>query len=188
MTERGPATRPSTTSSEGAASEVEWEVIYRQHVTSIYRLIYAKVGNQADAEDLTSEVFLHALPHLRVATSSGQVHQYLVVTARSVLANHWRRHYGVVLTVLDDDVAPPVSPVGVVEDDAEAEADDKEMRIASILTQLPDNYRRVLRLRFLEGASVKGTAAAMGISVSNAKVVQHRALLQAAKLGLGRGG
>jgi RNA polymerase sigma-70 factor (ECF subfamily) len=93
-----------------------------------------------------------------------------------------------VLTVLDDDVAPPVSPVGVVEDDAEAEADDKEMRVASILTQLPDNYRRVLRLRFLEGASVKGTAAAMGISVSNAKVVQHRALQQAAKLGLGRGG
>lgn len=186
MTERGPGARPSTTSSEGAGREVEWEVIYRQHLTSIYRLIYAKVGNQADAEDLTSEVFLHALPHLRVATSGGQVHQYLVVTARSVLANHWRRHYGVVLTVLDDDVAPPVSPVGVVDDDAEA--GDKEMHVASILTQLPDNYRKVLRLRFLEGVSVKGTAAAMGISVNNAKVVQHRALQQAAKLGLGRGG
>jgi RNA polymerase sigma factor (sigma-70 family) len=184
LTEREPATRPSTTAADRAGREVEWEVIYRQHVTSIYRMIYAKVGNQADAEDLTSEVFLHALPHLRVATSGGQVHQYLVVTARSVLANHWRRHYGVVLTVLDDDVAPPVSPVGVVEDDA----DDKEMAVASILTQLPDNYRRVLRLRFLEGASVKGTAAAMGISVNNAKVVQHRALQQAAKLGLGRGG
>jgi RNA polymerase sigma factor (sigma-70 family) len=91
-----------------------------------------------------------------------------------------------VLTALDDDVAPPVSPVGVVDDDAEA--GDKEMRVASILTQLPDNYRKVLRLRFLEGASVKGTAAAMGISVNNAKVVQHRALQQAAKLGLGSGG
>ena len=186
MTERRPATRPSTTASEAAGREIDWEVVYRQHVTSIYRMMHRKVGNQADAEDLTSEVFLHALPHLRVATSGGQVHQYLVVTARSVLADHWRRHYGMPLTVLDDEVAPPVSPLGVV--DAVEDSGEKETRVASILRQLPDNYRRVLRLRFLEGASIKGTAAAMGISVNNAKVVQHRALRQAAKLGLGSGG
>ena len=149
-------------------------------------MIYGKVGNQADAEDLTSEVFLYALPHLRAATSGGQVHQYLVVTARSVLADHWRRHYGMPLTVLDDEVAPPLSPLGVV--DAVEDSGEKEARVASILTQLPDNYRKVLRLRFLEGASIKGTAAAMGISVNNAKVVQHRALRHAAKLGLGSGG
>jgi len=186
VTERPPATRPATTPSEAAGREIDWEVIYRQHVTSIYRMMYRKVANQADAEDLTSEVFLHALPHLRVATSGGQVHQYLVVTARSVLADHWRRHYGLSLTVFDDEVAPPDPPLGVV--DAVDDSGQKETRIASILTRLPDNYRTVLRLRFLEGASVKGTAAAMGISVNNAKVVQHRALRQAAKLGLGSGG
>jgi DNA-directed RNA polymerase specialized sigma24 family protein len=37
-------------------------------------------------------------------------------------------------------------------------------------------------LRFLEGSSIKETAEAMDISVSNAKVLQHRALRMAARI------
>ena len=50
---------------------------------------------------------------------------------------------------------------------------------------MPENYRTVLKLRFLESCTIKETAAAMGISENNAKVVQHRALRRAAELGLG---
>ena len=32
---------------------------YRDNVERLYRLMYARVGNRADAEDLASEVFLH---------------------------------------------------------------------------------------------------------------------------------
>src|SRR5579864_1386019 len=35
-----------------------WDDIYTDNVVRLYRLIYAKVGNRADAEDLTTEVFL----------------------------------------------------------------------------------------------------------------------------------
>jgi Sigma-70, region 4 len=47
----------------------------------------------------------------------------------------------------------------------------------------PPNFRRVLELRFLERCSVGETAARMGISSGNARVVQHRALQRAAELG-----
>jgi hypothetical protein len=47
---------------------------------------------------------------------------------------------------------------------------------------LPDNYRRILELRFLQGCSVKESASSMGVSVGNAKVLQHRALRLAAAL------
>ena len=46
---------------------------------------------------------------------------------------------------------------------------------------LPDNYRRILELRFLQGYSVREAAAALGVSVANAKVLQHRALRLAAQ-------
>jgi DNA-directed RNA polymerase specialized sigma24 family protein len=40
------------------------------------------------------------------------------------------------------------------------------------------------RLRFLDGRSIRDTADEMGITVSNAKVLQHRALKAAAKAGV----
>jgi RNA polymerase sigma-70 factor (ECF subfamily) len=64
------------------------------------------------------------------------------------------------------------------------EPSDAPQRAGKILAALPDRYRRILELRFLEACSIKEAAQAMGVSVSNAKVLQHRALRMAAKAGL----
>jgi RNA polymerase sigma-70 factor, ECF subfamily len=48
--------------------------------------------------------------------------------------------------------------------------------------RLPEHYRRVLELRFLERLTVAETARAMGISSGNARVLQYRALRRAALL------
>ena len=47
---------------------------------------------------------------------------------------------------------------------------------------LPDRYRQILESRFLQGSSIKEAAAELGISVANAKVLQHRALRLAAQV------
>ena len=153
---------------------LDWERVYRDNLVSIYRLMYAKVGNKADAEDLTSQVFVGALPHLRGDASSGEIHKYLVATARTVLAEHWRRRLGHPVTVIDENVhraaeaAPPADPLP---------------RIRRILGMLPSNYARILELRFLEQRPAREAAAAMGITPANARVMQHRALRRAAELG-----
>jgi RNA polymerase sigma-70 factor (ECF subfamily) len=36
------------------AAYPDWNAIYRDNVTWVYRLMYGKVGNQPDAEDLTA--------------------------------------------------------------------------------------------------------------------------------------
>src|SRR6266702_3700262 len=43
----------------------DWDAIYRDNVVRLYRLMYVKVGNHPDAEDLTTEVFMAALGPLR---------------------------------------------------------------------------------------------------------------------------
>ncbi|WP_425551331.1 RNA polymerase sigma factor [Actinoallomurus vinaceus] len=60
-----------------------------------------------------------------------------------------------------------------------------EGRAAVILSRLPPRYRTVLELRFLQGCTLRQAAAALGTSIGNAKVLQHRALRLAAKLGTG---
>src|SRR6185312_10051483 len=82
-----------------------WEAIYADNVERIYRLMYAKVGNRHDAEDLTSQVFLTAFGPLRATASVGEVRAYLLTTARTVLAAHWRATLGHQVTVIDVDEA-----------------------------------------------------------------------------------
>ena len=48
-----------------------WEEIYEDNVGRVYGLMYVKVGNRPDAEDLTAEVFTAALPRLRETASVG---------------------------------------------------------------------------------------------------------------------
>jgi RNA polymerase sigma factor (sigma-70 family) len=159
----------------GADVYPDWEAIYRDNVGWVYRTLFAKVGNRADAEDLTTEVFLAALRPLRVSASVREVRSYLLATARTVLADHWRRTLGRELTTLDEDRAELILDEGHTGRDRQADAE-------RILVELPENYRTVLRLRYLLGHSLKEAAATMGVTVSNVKVLQHRALKAAAKV------
>ncbi len=159
----------------------DWESAYRDNVDRLYRLMYARVGNRADAEDLTAEVFTTALRPLRLTASKGEVRSYLLATARTVLASYWRRRLGRPVTLIDPEtdlayLAAPAGPVGT------EPVSDAPARAARILGALPDRYRRILELRFLEACSIKEAAQAMQISVGNAKVLQHRALRMAAKV------
>jgi RNA polymerase sigma-70 factor (ECF subfamily) len=151
----------------------DWESIYHDNVDRLYRLMYSRVGNRPDAEDLTAEVFKLALPPLRLSASAPEIRAYLSVTAQTVLANHWRRRFGIEVTTLDPDVDVPHFEEAAVDSQAPS-------RVAKILADLPDRYRRILELRFLESMSLREAAQAMGVSVGNAKVLQHRALRLAA--------
>jgi RNA polymerase sigma-70 factor (ECF subfamily) len=152
----------------------DWEAVYLGNVTWVYRMIFARVGNQADAEDLTAEVFLAALKPLRITVSTAEVRAYLRATARTVLAAHWRQTLGREITTIDD--------MDLAAAEVEEAVSTAPARVGEVLQSLPDNYRRILELRFLHGRSIKESAKDMGISVGNAKVLQHRALRLAAQV------
>jgi RNA polymerase sigma factor (sigma-70 family) len=152
-----------------------WEAIYLDNVHRIYRLMFSKVGNRPDAEDLTAEVFLAVLRPLRISATVGEVRAYLLATARTVLAAHWRRTLGREVTTID------VEQVAA-EFDRPPETGGLPQRVDRILTALPDRYRSVLELRFLRSYSIRETAAELGTSVGNVKVLQHRALRLAAEI------
>ena len=165
-----------------------FERIYERHAVGIYRFVYARVGNQPDAEDLTAQVFVRAVEQLDVERAPGQIAAWLYRVAHNTTADYWRAFYR--LPVIGaDQVAPgwepSDSPVATRADEqAAAEGDARaRARVEALLRRLPDQYRRVLELRFLERRSVAETALAMGITSGNARVLQYRALRRAALLG-----
>ncbi|MDQ6949220.1 MAG: RNA polymerase sigma factor [Actinomycetota bacterium] len=169
-----PQPEPPRLRSVGQDSYADWDEVYVDNVSRIYPLMYAKVGNRPDAEDLTAEVFLAALGPLRLGASRGEVRAYLLTTARTVLAGYWRRRLGVQITTIDPDSETRSG-------DEPGCASNARDRAERILATLPDRSRRILQLRFLFAMSVKEAAREMDVSVANAKVLQHRALRLAAK-------
>jgi RNA polymerase sigma-70 factor (ECF subfamily) len=151
-----------------------WGAVYQDNATWVYRTIFARVGNRADAEDLTAEVFLAALRPLKITATVAEVRAYLRATARTVLAAHWRATLGREITSIDDleDVPP----------DSEEAISTAPERVRAVLSTLPSQYSRILELRFLQSRSVQDSATEMGVSVANAKVLQHRALRLAAQV------
>ena len=153
----------------------DWETVYADNAIWVYRMIVKRIGNVPDAEDLTAEVFLAALRPLRTTATVAQVRGYLRATTRTVLAAHWRQTKGCEITSIDDVPDLPHEAEHAV-NSATAQ------QVHRVLAALPDNYRRILELRFLQGCSIKESASQMGVSVDNAKILQHRALRLAAAL------
>lgn len=156
----------------------DWDEVYNDNVVRLYRLLYSKVGNRHDAEDLTAEVFLAALRPLRLQASRPEVRGYLAATARTVLCGYWQQRLGNEVTMIEIAAATQFLEDPAPESDAAP-------RVRAMLDELPERYRRILELRFLEGCSIKEAAQAMGVSVANAKVLQHRALRMAGTPGEG---
>ena len=164
--------------------------IYDAHAPQLYRFIYHKVGNRQDAEDLTAQVFMKATQSLNVEQDEQSQLAWLYQVARTTIADHWRVYYKGSVLSLDE-----MQEANGYQEFAEGQPlaappepeDPATLKVGLILARLPDNYRQVLTLRFLQGYSLKETAAAMNISEGNVKVLQYRALQKAGHLNAPRG-
>jgi RNA polymerase sigma-70 factor, ECF subfamily len=170
-----------------AQARGRFEEIYDAHVVPIHRFVYARVGNRPDAEDLTAQVFMRALEQLELDRAPGQISAWLYRVAQNAVADYWRAFYRLPQVDLER-VAAAWAPMPTEDAEAlEANDDRAASAVAALLKRLPEQYAKVLELRFLQRLSVAETAERLGVSNGNAKVLQHRALRRAALLGASDG-
>jgi len=160
---------------EAEADYVDWESVYRDNVVGIYQLAMRRVGNAADAEDLAQEVLIRTLKTLRLPAPVHNVRAYLVKTAKTVLADHWRRHYDA-QTAFQEYERIPVESLSATPNEASTD------RAQRLLALLPERFSRSLELRFLRGYSIREAARELGVTEVNARVLQFRALHKAADI------
>lgn len=151
----------------------EFGAAYAEHVTPIWRYVRARVPSDADAEDVTSEVFTEAMRSWdRFDTERGGVGGWLVGIARHTLADWWRRR-GREFPVSD----PPADSLAS-DDDPEGAAlrrsgADEIRRHLGLLTP---KEREAVALRFGTELSSEEIGAALGISPTAARMLVYRAV------------
>jgi RNA polymerase sigma-70 factor (ECF subfamily) len=147
--------------------------LYDRYLPSIYRYTYSKTSSRSAAEDLTSETFLRAF---RAIARRPRAHlnfaAWLITIARNVVIDHHRSGWSR-LAVVTDEVDPRVDESMGPEQSALASMSTASIRDA--LTQLPDDQRECLVLRFFTGLSINETAAAMDRTDGAIKQLQFRA-------------
>lgn len=154
--------------------------IYDVHMRGVYRYLYQRVGNREEAEDLTSQVFLKATRDLDTSRDEREISSWLLRVARTTLVDHWREVYALHTASLERLQETGWEPTMAESPDDAAQTTD--VRVAAVLERLPTRARAILIYRFLRGFSLQETATALGMSLSNVKVAQLRALRLAAQL------
>src|SRR5256885_17097021 len=140
---------------------------YQTHVTAIYQYIYSRVGNRPDAEDLTAQVFMKAISGMRNDVSVPELRSWLYRVAQTTLADHWREYYAEGAEELEEDVTRPPAP---------RENPEAVHRVDALLATLPESYRRVPKLRFPRGYSVRETAQQPSLGRANVHAPTARSM------------
>jgi RNA polymerase sigma-70 factor, ECF subfamily len=139
----------------------------------VYGMIYRTVQNQADAQDLTQEVFLRAFNSLgRYQVTGSPFRVYLITIARNLLRDRWKA------------ARFSTSDIDEQFDLASPEPGPEPLALASIgldeinraVEQLPEEYQIVIRLRVVEGRPSPEVARIMGRNPDAIRQLQRRAL------------
>jgi RNA polymerase sigma-70 factor (ECF subfamily) len=147
--------------------------IYDRHQPAIYRYICCRVGSDAVAEDLTSEVFVRLVENIDGFTYRGRpLLAWLYTVARNLVNDHHRQNGRAELVDLDENLqADAENPEHVAN-----RALDRQ-RLADALCELTDDQCQVIVLRFFDELDNRTVAQIMDKSYGAVKALQHRGLV-----------
>jgi RNA polymerase sigma-70 factor (ECF subfamily) len=152
--------------------------LYERHFHRVYAYVVRRASSRAEAEDITSEVFEHALTNLRKFEWRGvPLLAWLFRIAANALADRWRR-----------DARDSHEPLPDLPSGREAEEIERRAMIFQVVDRLPDVQRQVIEMRFVEQKSIREIAAALDRSEGAVKQLQLRALENLRKYLEGRDG
>ena len=140
--------------------------LYELHFHRVYAYVSRRVRGREEAEDVTSEVFHHALAKIRSYEWRGvPFSAWLIRIAANAITDRWKQ------VARESD--------GPVPDDL-ADGSSEDIEQCAVLSQLvqglPDDQRRVMVLRFVEQKSIKEIAKEIRRSEGAVKQLQFRAL------------
>lgn len=146
-------------------------MLYRRHVTNVYRYLLMQVGKVDDAEDLTTQTFESALHHIASYQGIGKFRSWLLGIARRKAADHFRQRRVTLPLEFAQDLPHPDTPL--------EECIDQQLRlelVASMLHHLTPERSEALALRLFGRLTVAEVAHVMGKSEAAVKMLVHRAI------------
>ncbi|MCX7778943.1 MAG: RNA polymerase sigma factor [Patescibacteria group bacterium] len=138
----------------------------------IYQFIYFKTSHQEKAQDLTSEVFFKILDYLANGGEIKNFRSFVYQTARNLIVDFYRQkeQREISLEEIDEEIEEPK--------DLAQEIDLKLnlYQIEEALKKIPDRYREVLILRYVDDLSFKEIAQILNQNQTNVRQLASRGL------------
>jgi len=149
------------------ADPQRFAALYERNFDRVYAFAARRTSSRGEAEDLTAEVFHHALANLgRFEWRGIPFVAWLLQIARNSLADRWQR-------AARERGEPAPDPDGIASDDTDA---DRRAVLADLVRRLPHDQQQVVVARFVEHRSIREIAQALGRSEGAVKQLQYRAL------------
>ena len=141
--------------------------LYELHFDRVYAYIARRLNDRDAAQDVTSEVFHHALANLKHFEWRGAPFgSWLMRIASNAITDRWRKLHRESGDI--EAVAEPTSK------DPSPEDVQHTARLFALVRTLPEDQRRVIEMRFAEDKSVREIAAALGKTEGAIKQLQFR--------------
>ncbi len=148
--------------------------LYDMHVNRVYRHVYYRVGNRADAEDLTQQTFLKAWQAIgRYRKTDHPGDKWVMTISHNLIIDFYRTRKSE--SYLDADFIAHDPAPGP---ERAAEARFEQQRLRRQILRLHGNEQQVVILRFIEGFEFREIASLLEKKEGNIRVILHRALVK----------
>lgn len=155
-------------------------LLYDHYQGSVYRFLFYRTRSAPLAEDLTSETFFRALRSMQNFRWQGKdFGAWLMTIARNLATDHFKAGRTRLEMTTEDMGQHDDATEGP---EAAVLASLTNEILLQALTELPDEQRDCLVMRFLQGMSIAETAAVLGRSDGAVKQLQLRGVRNLAKL------
>lgn len=153
--------------------------IYDLYVDKIFRFVYFKVSDRELAKDITSESFLRTWEYLISGKEVENLNALLYRIARNLVIDHYRKRNTQEVSIdqfienQDGEEVPMDLPAkeGATELVARIDAN----LLLDKMSELKDEYREVLLLKYVDGFSVEEISTIMEKKAGAVRVTLHRA-------------
>jgi RNA polymerase sigma-70 factor (ECF subfamily) len=151
---------------------------YDLYLDDIYRFIFFKVSSKEEAEDISSSVFLKAWNHIQNNSISDYktLKSLFYKIARNLVIDHYRKNANKNDVSIEADETYLELPDEKQDFISEIENSDDFARVSEKMSELKEEYREVLMLRYINELSVAEIAEILGKSKGNVRVMIYRAL------------
>lgn len=156
--------------------------LYEVYLPAIFGYLYSQTGTKQDAEDLAQDTLTEAFRGIGKFKGEASFKNWLYQISKYKLADWLREKYKKPTISLEDFCPAANNPSPFFDEDNEVEDRKTQSKLNDILEKLPQHYREVLEYRFLKNYTLKETAAELGKTEGNIKVLQYRALKKASLL------
>ncbi len=150
-------------------------VLYDRYVNQVYRYTFYRVRNEAEAEDVTSEVFMRALRAIPKYEPRQAFLAWLYRIARNAIIDRSRRQASRQQVSFEDALLHPNADQ-VVNPDEGLLAGSDAAAVRRAMQQLTPLQQEILVLRYVEGFDTKTISKLVGKRDGTVRGIEFRAL------------